>query len=82
MTKQENIKCIKVLEEAIKAVKQAKSEYIESERLDKEGDKIKSDIEQRKADNHMGYAEGINQALATLDFKHVEMIELQKLLLY
>lgn len=82
MTKQENTKCIKVLEEAIKAVKQAKCEYTESERFYKEGDKIKADIEQRKADNHMGYAEGINQLLATLDFKHVEMIELQKLLLY
>lgn len=80
MTKQENTKCIKVLEEAIKAVKQAKCEYTESERFYKEGDKIKADIEQRKADNHMGYAEGINQVLATLDFKHDGMKELQKIL--
>jgi hypothetical protein len=82
MTIQENTKCIKVLDEAIKAVKQAKHEFTESERFYKEGDEIKAEIEQRKADNHMGYAEGINQVLATLGFKHSEIIELQKLLLY
>jgi len=80
MTKQENTKCIKVLEEAIKAVKQAKCEYIESERFYKEGDKIQAEIEQRKADNHTGYAEGIEQVLVTLGFKHDRMKELQRLL--
>ena len=80
MTKQENTKCIKVLEEAIKAVKQAKCEYTESERFYKEGDKIQAEIVQRKADNHTGYAEGIEQVLVTLGFKHDRMKELQRLL--
>jgi len=80
MTKQESIKCEKILEEAIRVAKQAENEFTESDRFHRAGDEIKAEIEQRKADNHMGYAEGINQALVELGFKHTKMKELEKLL--
>ena len=80
MTKQESFNCIKVLEEAIRVVKQAENEFIESDRFHKAGNEIQAEIEQRKADNHMGYAEGINQVLVVLGFKHDRMKELEKLL--
>lgn len=80
MTKKESLKCEKLLTEAIRTAKQAEDEFSLSEKLAKEGDKIQSEIEQRKADNHTGYAEGIEQVLSTLGFKHDRMKELQKLL--
>ncbi len=80
MTKQENLNCIKVLEEAIRVVKRAENEFTESNRFHEAGNEIQAEIEQRKADNHMGYAEGINQALVAIGFKHTKMKELEKLL--
>jgi len=80
MTKFESNKLEKVLEEAIRVVKRAESEFSESDRLSKVGNEIQAEIEKRKADNHMGYAEGINHVLAAIGFKHDKMKELEKLL--
>lgn len=80
MTKQENIKCEKLLNEAIRTAKQAIEEFSSYNEYEKAGETIKAEIEQRKADNHMGYAEGINQVLNVLGFKHDKINELQKLI--
>jgi len=80
MTKIEYEKCEKLMEEAIQKVKQAQEEYEESESLRRIGYHIKSEVEQRKADQHYGCAEGINQALVMLGFKHDRMKKLSELL--
>lgn len=41
---------------------------------------IEAEIGMREFDYHRGYAEGINQALATVGFKHDRMKELEKLI--
>lgn len=73
MTKLEYGKCIKLMEEAIREAKQANEEYEKSNYSDYE-------VWQIKADQHYGYAEGINQVLVTLGFRHDRMNELSNLL--
>lgn len=80
MTKIEYEKCEKLMEEAIIKVKQAKDEYKESEKHLKNANELEWEVFQRKADQHYGYADGINQVLVTLDFKHDRMKELSELL--
>lgn len=82
MTKIEYGKCEKLMEDAISKAKQADEEYKESEKytLLANYNETEHEIEQRKADQHYGYAEGINQVLATLGFKHDRMKELSELL--
>ena len=79
MTKTEYGKCEKLMEEAILKAKQADEEYKAYNQLIK-NDMIKANIELRKADQHMGYAEGVNQVLAVIGFKHDRMKELSELL--
>lgn len=79
MTKTEYGKCEKLMEEAIRKVKQADEEYKTYNQLLNE-DTIKAETEQRKADQHYDEAVGINQVLATLGFKHGKMKELSELL--
>ena len=79
MTKIEYGKCEKLMEEAILKAKQADEEYKAYNQLIK-NDMIKANIGQRKADQHMGYAEGVNQVLAVIGFKHDRMKELSELL--
>ena len=80
MTKIEYGKCEKLMEEAIRKAKQSEEEYKEADRYLNFGNRIAWEIEQRKADQHIGYAEGINQVLSTLGFKHDGMKELSGLL--
>lgn len=80
MTKIEYGKCEKLMEEAIRKAKQSEEEYKEADRYLNSGNRIAWEIEQRKADQHIGYAEGINQVLVTLGFKHDRTKELSKLL--
>lgn len=80
MTKIEYSKCEKLVEEAILKTKQAEEEYKEADRYLNVGNRIAWEVEQRKADQHYGYAEGINQVLVTLGFKHDRMKELSGLL--
>lgn len=79
MTKTEYGKCVKLMEEAIRKAKQSDDEYKIYNQLLNE-DTIKAETEQRKADQHYGEAVGIEQALATLGFKHDRMKELSDLL--
>ena len=80
MTKIEYAKCEKLIEEAIRKAKQADEEYKEAGRHYANIDNVRQETEQRKADQHYGEAVGIEQALATLGFKHDRMKELLKLL--
>lgn len=79
MTKIEYKKCEKLIEEAITTVKQAQKEYDKSEdcQVNCDNEWI---TEQRKADQHYGYAEGIIQALSVLGFQHDKMKDLSELL--
>ena len=79
MTKLEYGKCEKLMEEAIRKAKQSNEEYKAYNQLLNK-DMIKVETEQRKADQNYGYAEGINQTLATLGFKHDRMKVLSNLL--
>ena len=79
MTKIEYGKCEKLMEEAIQKVKQADKEYAIYNQLVEEN-KLKANTERRKADQHIGYAEGINQALEVIGFKHDRMKVLGSLL--
>ena len=79
MTKTEYGKCEKLMEEAIRKAKQSDDEYKAYNQLLNE-DTIKAETEQRKADQHYGEAVGIEQALATLGFKHDKMKELSNML--
>lgn len=82
MTKIEYGKCEKLMEEAIRNAKQADEEYKIAKKytLLTNYNETEHEIEQRKADQHYGYAEGINQVLVTLGFKHDRMRELSELL--
>lgn len=80
MTKLEYGKCEKLMEEAIRKANNSNEDYKAFERLRKEGKKVDAKCKLRLADQEIGYAEGINQALATLGFKHDRMKELSKLL--
>lgn len=82
MTKLEYKKCEKLMEEAIRKVRQSDEEYEKAKKymLLDNYNTVKHEIEQRKADQHYGEAIGINQALATLGFKHDRMKELSELL--
>lgn len=80
MTKIEYSKCVKLMEEAIWKANNSNEDYRAYERLKKEGKSIDTECKLRVADQEIGYAEGINQALATLGFKHDRMKELSELL--
>lgn len=80
MTKQEIKKCERLMYDAIWKATNAKEDYATYERLLKEGKQVDAECKLRLADQEIGYAEGINQSLATLGFKHNSMKELSKLL--
>lgn len=79
MTKTEYGKCEKLMYDAIRKAKQFDEEYKAYNQLLIK-DKIKAEIERRKADQHYGEVIGIEHVLATLGFKHDKMIELSRLL--
>lgn len=80
MTKIEYGKCVKLMEDAIRKAINSSEDYKAYERLRKEGKEIDAKCKQRVADQELGYADGINQVLATLGFKHDRMKELSELL--
>ena len=77
MTKVEYTRCEKLMEEAIQKAEQAKEEF---DKAKSEKDIYNLQILMESAQNHLGYAQGINQVLVTLGFKHERMKELGKLL--
>lgn len=70
MTKVEYAKCEKLMEEAIRKAKDAQKDFIDAW---KEDDQLQRKILLERGQNHLGYAEGINQALAVIGFKHERM---------
>lgn len=80
MTKLEKSKCEALLDEAIRKANNSKEDYAAYERLLKEGKQIDAECRLRVADQEIGYADGINQVLATLGFQHEKMKELSDLL--
>lgn len=80
MTKIEYGKCEKLMEEAIRKANNSNEDYRAYERLHKEGKEVDAECKLRLADQEIGYAEGINQVLATLGFKYNRMKELSELL--
>ena len=80
MTKVEYRKCKKLMEDAIRKAYDSHEDYKAYERLSKEGKKVDAECKLRLADQEIGYADGINQVLATLGFKHDSMKELSELL--
>ena len=80
MTKLENKKCEKLMNEAIRNAEAANEFWKKYERYKNENNMIEAEIGMRESDFHRGYAEGINQALAVIVFKHELMVELGKLI--
>lgn len=77
MTKLEAMKCEKLMDEAIKNAENANEEFYKAGKC---YDTTERHILETKAWNHRGYAEGINQTLAVIGFKHDRMSELGKLI--
>lgn len=77
MTKVEKERCEKLMEEAIQKAEQAKEEFNKAR---SEKDVYDLQMLMESAQNHLGYAEGINQTLACIGFKHEWMKELGNLL--
>ena len=77
MTKVEYTRCEKLMEEAIQKAELAKIEFDKAEQKKNYADK---NILYGLAYNHLGYADGINQTLVCIGFKHERMKELGKLL--
>ena len=80
MTKVENKRCEKLLDEAIRHASNSKEDYAAYERLLKEGNEVGAECKLRTADQEIGYADGIRQALVCIGFIHERMIELDELL--
>ena len=80
MTKIEYGKCEKLMEEAIRKANDFHEDYKAYERLSKEGKEVDAKCKLRVSDQEIGYAEGINQVLVTLGYKHYRMKDLSELL--
>lgn len=77
MTKAECVRCEKLVEEAIRKAKDAQKDFADAW---KEDDQTQRKILSERGQNHLGYAEGINQTLVCIGFKHERMKELGNLL--
>ena len=80
MTKQEKFKCEKLAEEALRNLENSNIEYAKYERLKKEEKKTDAECSLRNADQLLGYAQGIYQALAVLGYQSEKMKALTDLL--
>lgn len=80
MTKIENNKCKTLMYEAIKKAESAEMEYTEAEKHLADANELEWETEQRKADQHIGYAQGIYQVLSVIGFKHEDMKKLASLI--
>ena len=80
MTKLEYKKCEKLMDEAIRNAKIANENWEKYLVAEKNKNALDMEINLRNCDYHRGYAEGIQQALAVIGFKHEQMAELGKLI--
>ena len=80
MTKSEKHNCELLMYEAISNAENAKMEYAEAKKHLVDANELEREIAQRKADQHIGYAEGIHQALSVIGFKHEDMKRLENLI--
>lgn len=80
MTKLEYKKCEKLMDEAIRNAKIANENWKKYLVAEKNKNALDMEINMRNCDYHRGYAEGINQVLVTIGFKHERMEELLELL--
>lgn len=80
MTKLETMKCEKLMDEAIRNAETANEDWEKYLVAKKNKVALDMEINMRNCDYHRGYAEGINQALAVIGFKHERMAELGKLI--
>ena len=80
MTKVENMRCEKLMEEAIRKVISSKEDYSAYKKLLKDGKQVDAECKLRLVDQEIGYAEGIRQALVCIGFTHERMKELDELL--
>lgn len=80
MTKLEYKKCEKLMDEAIRNAEAANENWEKYLVAEKNKVALDMEINMRDCDYHRGYAEGINQALAVIGFKHERMAELYKLI--
>ena len=76
MTKVEQKRCEKLIEEAERNIENSDIEYAKYERLKKEEKKIDAECALRNADQLHGYAEGIYQALVVIGYSSANMEEL------
>lgn len=79
MTKNEIKKCENLMYEVIRDAKEAMQCYKDHDSLLRQN-RTAAAIKLRRADQKYGYAEGVNQALVTLGFKHDNMKILEDLL--
>lgn len=77
MNKTECENCKRVMEEGIRNANKAIEELDES---NKTNNRIDFEILRMKAQNHIGYAEGILQALVCIGYKNERLRELEDLL--
>ena len=77
MTKLEYTKCEKLMNEAIQYAIDARDKLAVAA---KHPNATEREILENTAHNNRGYAEGINQALTVIGFKHELMAELGKLI--
>lgn len=75
MTKVEYARCEKLMEEAIRKAKDSQKDFAYAL---KEDDQTKRKILSERGQNHLGYAEGINQTLVCIGFKHERMKKTRK----
>ena len=80
MTKVENMRCEKLMDDAIRKASNSKEDYRAYEKLLKDGKQVDAECKLRLADQENGYAEGIRQALVCIGFTHERMVELDELL--
>lgn len=77
MTKKELKACEKVMREGIRAAEQSVEEFYEAFG---EKNPIIKQTKELQGQDHLGYAEGIFQTLATIGFKHTDMKKLGELI--
>lgn len=77
MTSREKDTCTNLMNEAIKNARYSIDSY---KRAEDQTSEVEKQIAKLKGQNHLGYAQGINQVLASLKFEHEKMKELSELI--